>query len=126
MNDHRDFLSAPVNKIQANEILTSNIIISNKHPNENMNIHNTLSTNDISQLSMKLYEIITSNLLIFGAYSGAILGIPAIFQIFASISSTAVNFKVLHKTYGWGNHFLASFFQFVKKCLTHAEIYNRH
>ena len=110
MNDYKDFLAFPVNKIQANEFLTSNIILSNTNYNDDMNINNILLTSDITQLSNRIYNNIKSNLLIFGAYSGAILGILSIFQLIASISSTAVNFKILHKTYGWGNHLFASFF----------------
>ena len=110
MNDYRDFLAFPVNKIQANEFLTSNIILSNTNYNDDMDINNILLTSDITQLSNRIYANIKSNLLIFGAYSGAILGILSIFQLIASISSTAVNFKILHKTYGWGNHLFASFF----------------
>ena len=91
MNDYRQFLAYPVNKIQANEYLTSNTILSNTHHNENIDIHDIISVNDINLLSTKVYDKIKSNILIFGAYSGAILGILFIFQFIAYVNSTAVN-----------------------------------
>ena len=64
MNDYRQFLAYPVNKIQANEYLTSKTILSNTQHNENIDIHDIISVNDINSLSTKMYEKIKSNILI--------------------------------------------------------------
>ena len=66
-----------------------------------MDIHNILWANDISRLSFKLYDNINRN----------DPGYPFHFPTYSLCqSSTAVNFRILHKTFGWGNHLLASFF----------------
>ena len=79
-------------------------------PTGNFEFSNMFSKADMQFLDDHIMKRIKDKFLLFGAYSGAILGIFAIIQAVKACFSIGFNLRVLHKSFGAGFHLLAAFF----------------
>ena len=108
IENFRRYMTFPFQKQRATNFITSRLVETT--PTGDYKFSNMFSETDIQFIDERIMKRIKDNFLLFGAYSGAILGIFAIVQAIKACLSIGFNLRVLHKAFGAGFHLLAAFF----------------
>ena len=108
LDNFNRYIRFPFKKQEARNFLANKLVDS--APTGKFQISNLFSESDMRFIDARIVQNIKDNFLLFGAYSGAILGIFAILQLVKSCLSIGFNVKILHRTFGAGFHLLAALF----------------
>ena len=108
MENFNKYIQFPFQKQKANNFITNTLVES--APAGDFKISKIFSDSDIQFLDDRIIKNLKDNFLLFGAYSGAFLGILAIIQLIKSCISIGFNVRLLHKAFGAGFHLLAAIF----------------
>lgn len=121
MTDYASFITYPFQREYALQHITDAVVLSNTGINS-FHLENLFSSEQLKYLSNSLLEYVKPGLQTIGTVGGTLFMVMLAFQMISYGFSVVLNFKILHKTFGWTLALGASVFT----ALTTYLINNKH
>ena len=100
MTDFASFITYPFQREYAITHITDAVVHSNTGINS-FHLENLFSSDQLKNLSTSLLEYVKPGLQTIGTVGGTLFMVMLICQVFSYGVSIVLNFKILHKTFGW-------------------------
>ena len=100
MTDYASFITYPFQREYALQHLTDAVVLSNTGINS-FHLENLFSREQLKYLSTSLLEYVKPGLQTIGTVGGTLFMVMLVFQMVSYGFSVVLNFKILHKTFGW-------------------------